>query len=367
MSPEIVRRLSLLAGLILPLSGCADRTTAPPPKSAPTQAELARNVGALEPVDLGTLGGPSTSRSSQALAVNPAGAVVGWSTVPNPFLGTGPGAVLWLNGQIIDLGALGGHLSTAYAINPQGVIAGAAGLSQDFFLHAFIWRDGKMSDLGTLRGPDASSLAYGIDPSGRVVGESDTPSHNRHAVLWDDGEIVDLGTLGGATSAAYAISPSGMIVGSAATAVGDMHAFVWRNAVMRDLGTLGGASSAALAVDAAGDVVGWSTNASGAKHAVLWSKGSAAITDLGTMGRPESVATGINAAGQIVGYFTGAPSSGAFIWQGGVMTELPGDVITPGQPQGGGSPHAFAISPTGDVVGDARTFLQTHAVIWTRR
>lgn len=368
MSIRFFGALSFVVALGISVYGCADRTTGPTPNSPATAADLARNVAALEPVDLGTLGGLSISRSSQALAINPTGDVVGWSTVPVPSTGNGRRAVLWRDGTIIDLGTLGGTFSVAYGINPDGVIAGAAAPPEDFFLHAFVWRDGAMSDLGTLRGPDASSLAYGINPSGQVVGESDTnfPS-NRHAVLWSDGTILDLGTLGGATSAAYAINASAVIVGSAATVAGDMHAFVWRNGAMRDLGTLGGASSAALAIDAPGDVVGWSTTASGAKHAVLWPKGRDAIVDLGTMGRAESVATGVNAAGQIVGYFTGAPSSGAFIWQGGVMTELAGAVITPGMPPGSGDPHAFAISPAGEVVGDARTFLLTHAVIWTRR
>ena len=122
------------------------------PNSPATAADLARNVAALEPVDLGTLGGLSISRSSQALAINPTGDVVR-SSVPVPSTGNGRRAVLWRNGTIIDLGTLGGTLSVAYGINPDGVIAGAAAPPEDFFLHAFVWRDGTMSDLGTLRGP----------------------------------------------------------------------------------------------------------------------------------------------------------------------------------------------------------------------
>jgi probable HAF family extracellular repeat protein len=136
---------------------------------------------------------------------------------------------------------------------------------------------------------------------------------------------------------------------------------------MADLGTLGGSRSVAYAINPRGDVVGSSTIATGVEHAVLWPAGGDDIIDLGTLGA-QSVATGINASRQIVGYFSGPPSGGAFLWQNGVMTELPGVLLEiPGEPLPPGSAHAYAINAAGDVVGDGRTFLTPHAALWTRK
>ena len=132
---------------------------------------------------------------------------------------------------------------------------------------------------------------------------------------------------------------------------------------MRDLGTLGGASSAALAIDAPGDVVGWSTTASGAKHAVLWPKGRDRRSgDNGARGERRNRCQRCRPNCRVLHRHRRAARS-----YDGVMTELAGAVITPGMPPRSVNSHAFAISPAGEVVGDARTFLLTHAVIWTRR
>ena len=362
MSTRHFPMVLLLAAVIAPVQGCMDGAVAPTAIPV-SDAQSARNPLSLQPVDLGTLGGLSVGRTSAASAISPSGVVVGWSTHPVPF-SFNMHAVSWRDGAIIDLGTLGGSMSWASAINAAGEVAGAATLPGDVFVHAFIWRDGSMSDLGSLPGPAAEvrdSYAYGMDPSGRVVGRSDTPSSGAyHAVLWDRGTITDLGTLGGANSVAYAMNSAGDIVGSSETATGTEHAFLWRDGTMTDLGTLGGTRSVAYGINPRGDVVGSSTTANGEEHAVLWRKG-VEIIDLGTLGRSHSVARGINPSGQIVGYFTGEPYSGAFIWQTGVMSELTG---TPFDAAGG---RAFAINPSGEVVGDAMTYVSQHAILWSRK
>ena len=72
---------------------------------------------------------------------------------------------------VTDLGKLpGGGNSFAYGgINASGQVAGLAYTAAD--LEAFLYSNGKMTDLGTLGG--TQSWAYGINASGQVVGESD--------------------------------------------------------------------------------------------------------------------------------------------------------------------------------------------------
>ncbi|WP_240670729.1 hypothetical protein [Actinoplanes solisilvae] len=64
-------------------------------------------------------------------------------------------AVRWQHGKITDLGTLGGDHSFATAINDLGAIVGSS-TTADGSLHAFLWRAGRMSDLGV---PGRSSSA----------------------------------------------------------------------------------------------------------------------------------------------------------------------------------------------------------------
>src|SRR5213080_4303909 len=108
-------------------------------------------------LDLGTLPADTMSGAS---AVNEAGQVVGWSqgSYPDPIH-----AFLWENGTMTDLGTLGGSTARAYDINDKGQVVGVSSTSSGLN-HAFLWEDGTMTDLGTLGGPD--SYAYGLDNRG---------------------------------------------------------------------------------------------------------------------------------------------------------------------------------------------------------
>jgi probable HAF family extracellular repeat protein len=200
---------------------------------------------------LGTLGGAYTAGSS-AIAINERGQVVGSSNSATIFygqLGAGVHAFLWENGKMRDLGTLGRNppTSAAVAISDRGEIIGNSPVTGDW--RPFLWRNGKMTGLGSLGGGHSEAVA--INERGQVIGGSipaPVPverdyrmggSGYTHAVLWQDGKIIDLGTLDGPDIAA-------------------VDRFIDRTA------------SDARAVNERGQVVGSSMTASGRGHAVLW-------------------------------------------------------------------------------------------------
>jgi probable HAF family extracellular repeat protein len=155
-------------------------------------------------IDLGTLG-----KSSQALAINDAGEIVGWSR--NNDGGLFP--VYWPSGSAGSLSTLEGVAGRATDINESGVIVGSTVI--DGFLHAALWRDGTLTDLGTL---GRTATALGINELDQVVGRSqrDDGAWPSHAFLWENGEMTDLGVLWGfERSEAVAINDDGQILGAA--------------------------------------------------------------------------------------------------------------------------------------------------------
>jgi probable HAF family extracellular repeat protein len=206
--------------------------------------------------------------------------------------------------RVRNLGSLGGFSSFAFAINDANVVVGTSATGPVGVSHAFVWKNGVMTDLGTLAGGTWSE-ARGINNDGVIVGWSRNAAGAMKAIRWMNGNKRNLGTLGGRNSQALAISPTGVIVGWAEVAGGQRHAFRWENGIMRDLGTLpGGNSSTAADINRGGAIVGSSTTASGEDHAFRWKDG--VFTDLGTRGTQYSAASGINSMGQIAGV-TGPP------------------------------------------------------------
>jgi probable HAF family extracellular repeat protein len=146
---------------------------------------------------------------------------------------------LWRDGVMTDLGTLGGTLGFAGCPNYRGQVIGASDLSGDVNSHAFLWENGTMYDLGTLGGPN--SEAIWLNESGMVVGSADLPGDNLHdAVVWKDGKMIDLGTVNGdACSRGRGLNARGQVVGGSSDCFNFLHAFVWEEGgPIQDLNTL---------------------------------------------------------------------------------------------------------------------------------
>lgn len=197
--------------------------------------------------------------------------------------GQDPGAhngQLWTPGRSpVDLGALAGGGSFPLAIDDRARVVGTSRIDGGR-QRMFLWRAAPMIDLGTLGGDQTGlGVSFAIDGDrrlsntrGEVVGESQTATGDRHAFLWRDGQMTDLGTLGGSFSRAESINDRGQVVGLAETATGESHAFVWQDGHMVDLGAVTGGtgSSVATKITDTGHVIGTRTEPDGRVRAYLW-------------------------------------------------------------------------------------------------
>ena len=290
---------------------------------------------------------------------------------------------------VVDLGTLGGSGATASTINDRGWVVGGSNLSGDQSGHGFLWRDGAMTDLGTLGGPNSYAFA-GKNNRGLITGAAETASADPLAenppfcplavlnspqttptglicrgFVWRDGKMTALPTLGGNNGEASAANNQGQVVGFAEKSTNaqcpnlplDYEAAVWGPGAgeVQTLPPLPGDKvSFGLAINASGLVAGSSGPCISANyvatgvfppHAVIWERGQA--TNLGSLGGTLGVLPAeINSRGQVAGtsYVLGDAVFHAFLWQKGVMTDLgvlPGDAFS----QAGG------INDQGQVVG----------------
>jgi probable HAF family extracellular repeat protein len=350
-------------------------------------------------VDLGTFGGPASYFANGYDGIlNNHGTAVGAAntTEQDPFCFWAPNcfgthAFQAQNGVVTDLGVLpGGDSSTATWISANGLIAGFSQNGEfDPLLGGFpeiraaLWRNGEMTDLGTLGG-GFESLANAANNRGQVVGFalntvpdpcSLIVATQTRAFLWQNGTMQDLGTLGGPDANAEQVNDAGQIAGSSSTNSIDpatgcpfVHPFFWQNGTMLDMGTLGGTGFEIRALNERGEVVGLS-NLSGDQtfHPFLWSKGQ--LTDLGTLGGDNGEPNWINNRGDIVGKADlpgPAPQlHDAVLWKHGQVVDLgvlPGDSCS----------NAYFVNSHGQVVGTSENqylcsiFVGQHAFLWEK-
>jgi probable HAF family extracellular repeat protein len=308
--------------------------------------------------------------------------------------------------KLIDIGTLGGPIGYGSVngdgvrlLNNSGTITGSADTpfpdpntaygcyDLDCYQgHAYVWKDGVITDLGTLPG-NSNSAGGSINSHGWITGQSQSSVIDPNLgipelrpVLWRHNRITDLGTLPGGTEAiGIFVNDSDQVVGFSDNGIPDpfslfftgtqIHTFIWQKGTMQDIGTLGGPDTspgADCAVAPPNQVVGASYTSSNPNawtgiptlDPFLWHHG--VMTDLGTLGGTIGFAQCVNHHGQIIGNsnLVGDQTSHAFLWQDGAIADL-GTL-------GGDNSTALWLNEAGEVAGyaDLPGSQTHHPVIW---
>ncbi len=291
--------------------------------------------------------------------------------------------------SVQDLGTLGGSFAFAGGISNSGWVVGYSSLPGDNDTHSFLWRNGVMTDLGTLGGPNSFS-DFRPNDFGNAGGYADTSTADPNgedfcgfgsqlicrAFYWNRGAMRAQPTLGGHNSTGFGTNDLGDLAGSAEnsieepTCVGTGQVLqykpaVWSHGRVYELPTLAhDPVGVAYAINDWGEAVGQTgpcgTEAfGGTGHAVLWKNGKP--FNLGSLGGTTNNAPqDINNRSQVVG-FSGLPgdvSFHAFLWERGVMADLgtlPGDVHS----------VAESINTEGEIVGrSSDAAFNGRGVVW---
>jgi len=299
---------------------------------------------------------------------------------------------------VIDLGILpGGTFSWAEGVSDSGWVKGRADttLPGEPVERAFLWRNGVMTDLGTLGGPNSFTETGTVFDSGDVVGaaeSSTTDPLNENwcgfndnlkclPFLWrnDVRKMIPLPTLGGNNGWAMGINNLDEVTGQAENATIDttcagpgtflqIKAVIWKNGHVRELPTFpGDPDGVAAAITDWGQAAGNSGNCTdgASSHALLWQNGRA--IDLGNLGgTTNNISTDINNLAQVIGWsdLPGDTTYDAFLWQKRTgmidLRTLPGDfgsgalgINNEGQVAGG----------SWDAEGNERAFLWQNGVM----
>ena len=305
----------------------------------------------------------------------------------------GPTTISTPQYTIADVGTLGGTFSAAYGLNERGWVAGRANLAGDQETHAFLDKNGTLTDLGTLGGPNSDVGVTPFRTDGTLTGDSETAESDPNGadfcfhqtqlicrpVVWHNGHVRILPTLGGNNGVANQINGRGEIAGVAENtafgpacfAPGNVFEFkpvLYASGDIHELPTFpGDPNGVALAINARGEAAGFSFSCDDF-HALLWQHGN--LTDLGNLGGTvNNNASAINDRGEVAGIsgLAGSVTAHAFLWRKGVMTDLgtiPGDAEF--------SSVAIGVNDRSEVVGQScnetddfcRAFMWRKGTMW---
>jgi probable HAF family extracellular repeat protein len=282
---------------------------------------------------------------------------------------------------VSNLQPLGGTSSVGFSINDRGWVAGRSNLAGNQSRHATLWRNGALTDLGTLGGPNSAVLwpvknvrgvVTGIAQSNEVDPLNETWSCGFFFPLatrtgkrcfgfkWENGLMTRLPTLGGTHGFATGSNNLAQTVGWAENTVHDstcvppqqlqFRAVVWgpgddQRRQLRPLPGTDDTSTAATAINDFGQVVGISgicdqaVGRFSAIHNVLWEHGSSRPIDIGDFGGIAwNTPMAINQRGDVVGFANASEADGgnfnprAFLWtrSQGIrnLGAVPGDVTS---------------------------------------
>jgi probable HAF family extracellular repeat protein len=252
-----------------------------------------------------------------------------------------------------------------YGISQNGKITGAGTVTATGELHAFIYDNGVIQDLGMFGYPYGAG-GVAINNAGQIAATAYGPGY--HAIIYSNGQTHALGSIDGGFSEGLSINNLGHIVGRGingdgggqgftyfgpgtftalnvdiARGVNDLdqfvgsvgyywsyggfvhsveHGFVMQSGTLTDLGDLGGGlrtNTEAYAINSAGQITGYSTLADGTIHAFRYTAGT--MEDLGTIPSYYTYGVSINSGGDVVGsvetYVGGSVS--AFLYTGGTL------------------------------------------------
>jgi probable HAF family extracellular repeat protein len=255
------------------------------------------------------------------------------------------------NGQS-DFGAANGATVTLLTpnvntISDRGVILGTADevrqpnpLATD---RALTWEKNGSSYNVTIN--DFGALeTYFLDINNRnlISGRNIEASGYEKPLYWQNGVVTGLTDMGGDGGTARGVNGNGQIVGyvdrdGVLDGSAKNTAIMWNKDAnggyqLTDLGTFGGDQATLRDINNAGQIIGSSTSGSGntATSTPFLLQADGTFTTLGSLGGNTGSVNGINEFGQVVGASQiAAATNHAYVWNGGVLSDLNNLLTTP--------------------------------------